>query len=101
MYIPSMEFISLAKGVKHMRIFSIEYILLKKQILDIYCDVVDKKDADIERRVRTVNEKINNTEKELYEDLKIVGKKRLLEAFTIMRRIHKLQELEAMLKQCK
>ena len=83
-----------------MRIFSIEYILLKKQILDIYCDVVDKKNTNIDQKIRNIQERINSIEKELYEDLHIVGKKNYLISFAIVRKIHKLDELKRMLKQC-
>ena len=78
------------------RLFLIEFASIKKEIVDIYCATTNDKE-----RVNHAKKRIERLEDELYEDLRQVGKKNFLMSFAIVKRIHKLNDLKEMLKQCR
>ena len=78
------------------KIFLIEFASIKKEIVEIYCATATEKE-----KIDHAQKRINWLEDDLYEKLRQVGKKDFLMSFTLVKRIHKLNDLKEMLKQCR
>ena len=78
------------------KVFLIEFASIKREIVEIYCAT-----ATEEEKVNHAQKRIEWLEDELYEKLRQVGKRDFLISFAIVKRIHKLNELKEMLKQCR
>ena len=79
-----------------MKLFLLEFASIKREIVDIYCATATDKE-----RVDHAQKRINWLEDELYCQLRQVGKKNFLVSFSIVKKIHKLNDLKEMLKQCR